>query len=145
MAKKCVAKKKKKQKYVSNKDLKAEITQFKKTGEISEDLHKMLYEMAKGIGRKPNFCNYTWIQDMMSDAYLKCLIVLDKFDNSRPNAFGYFSTVIHNFFLDVIGKEKRKLNTVIKLKEMTYDNLCNRYKNIDSRFLTEEGENNEYN
>lgn len=135
---------KKKRNYVSNKDLKCEITLFKKSGEISESLHKYLYEMAKRIGQKPNFCNYPMRDDMVSDAYLKCLIVLDKFDNSRPNAFGYFSTVIHNFFLDVIGKEKRKLSTIDKLKEMIYDNLCNRYKNIDYRMLDEEGENKEY-
>jgi hypothetical protein len=45
--------------YVTKEDLLEELLNYKDTNKPSEKFGEMLYEMALGIARKPNFSNYT--------------------------------------------------------------------------------------
>jgi len=105
--------------YVNNKELLPELAVVQETGEIPEKLHLMFYDMAKKIGTKPRFSGYTWIDDMISDAYLKCCVVAHKFNSeTTQNPFGYFTSVIINHFWDALnGENKQK-----KIKEKFRDN-----------------------
>lgn len=134
-----------KEKYVSNDLLKGELIHHFKTGEITDKLHFMILEMCKRIGTKPNFCNYTYKEDMVFNSYCKCIDVISrgKFNITRQNAFGYFSTVIHNCFLDTLWREKKQRNIKMDLKDYVYSNLVIRYPAIDCRMLMEEGETQE--
>lgn len=134
----------KKKNYVNNKSLRGELIKHYETGKISDELHFMILKMCERIGTKPNFCNYTYIKDMISDAYLKCINVINngKFDIQRKNAYGYFTTVIHNCFLDILGKEKRHVNTRDNLKEFVYSEVCSRYPNINEKTILEDPEDN---
>jgi hypothetical protein len=109
---------KKKNHYIDNEEMLQELISFKENGTLSENLHLMFYEMAKKIGTKPRFSGYTWIEDMVSDAYLKCCNVAHKFDPDKTqNPFGYFSTVIIHYFWDALqGEDKQK-----KVKERLRD------------------------
>jgi len=118
-------------KYINNKTLLSEIIEYKKTNIISEKLHLLLYELAKNIAYKPNWINYTWIDDMISDAYLKCLIKLDKYDiNKSNNPFSYFTSVIGNFYIDYIKKYKYHEKIIQKLENNFKKRMQMQY-NID--------------
>lgn len=107
----------KRKNYITNKELHYEIKKYQKSGVHSEKLHLMFYKMAEQISSKGNFANYTWQEDMISDAYLKCLEVSAKFDLKRENPFSYFTTVIHNYFYDVIESAKKLKAVKEKLRE----------------------------
>lgn len=96
----------KRKKYVTNAELKVELTKLAETGIHSEKLHLMFFEMAKRIRTKWRQNMYS--EDMVSSAYVKCLNVATKFDLTRENAFSYFTTVIHNFYLDFMYGEKKQ-------------------------------------
>lgn len=108
----------KKKNYVNNKSLLEKIIEFHSTGVISEELHMMFWEMCNRIIGRSRFNRYTqdWREDMVSDAYVKCLVVVLKFDLERTNPFAYFTTVISNCFLDYIGNESKQRDIKERLK-----------------------------
>jgi hypothetical protein len=124
-----MAKKKPKQgkHYVTNKEMLVELKELQKTGIISERLHLIFYKMAEQIGTKGRFSGYTWIEDMVSDAYLKCCIVAQKFDTRRTNPFGYFTTVIIHYFWDALAGEKKQGKIKDKLRDDQVSQIYHRY------------------
>jgi len=122
--------KKSKKKYATNKEILEELKLYHDTDIISEKLHFIFYNMCLGISNKPNFVNYTFREDMSSDAYQKCLKVVAKFDMSRNNPFTYFSTVIHNVFYDALKKYKREQDIKELLQERLYDDVINRHSKV---------------
>lgn len=113
--------------YVTNKELLVEIKLFKESGVISEKLHLMFFKMASQIGTKARFSGYTWIEDMISDAYLKCCNVAHKFDDAQTNPFGYFTTVIIHYFWDALASENKQKNIKERLRDEQVNQLFTRY------------------
>jgi hypothetical protein len=114
--------------YVKNKEMLAALIEMKETGVIGEDLHLMFYKMAQSIGTKPRFSGYTWIEDMVSDAYLKCCNKADKFKPEKTNnPFGYFSTVIIHHFWDALAGENKQKNIKAKLRDDQISQIYHRY------------------
>lgn len=67
------------------------------------------------LATKPNFINYTYKDEMISDGIENCIMVVDNFDcNKFTNPFAYFTTIIYYAFLRRIEKEKKQ--TYIKYK-----------------------------
>jgi len=76
-----------------------------------------LFKIATHLARKPNFANYTFKEDMVSDGVENCLLYIDNFDPAKSqNPFAYFTQIIYYAFLRRIQKEKRHL--YIKYKSM---------------------------
>lgn len=72
-------------------------------------------KIAEGLSHKPNFINYTYRDEMMSDGIENCLQYFDNFDPAKSkNPFAYFTQVIYFAFLRRIGKEKKQ--TYVKFK-----------------------------
>lgn len=115
--------------YVKNKEMLAELRQMEANGDgiITEDLHLMFYKMAQKIGTKPRFSGYSWIEDMISDAYLKCCNIAHKFDTEKENPFGYFTTVIINFFWDALAGETKQKNIKDRLRDDQISQIYHRY------------------
>lgn len=117
---------KKKKQYVNNGELYEEIEGFYKLEEISEKLHFMFFEMTNHIINRSRFIRYTpeRREDMISDAYLKCLNVIagKKFNLERKNPFSYFTTVIRNSFKDSAGSEKKQ----VLIKEKLFDKFVSK-------------------
>jgi DNA-directed RNA polymerase specialized sigma subunit len=66
-------------------------------------------KIAKGLGSKFNFRNYSYLDDMISDAVFTCLKNIDCFDASRgTSAFAYFTQCVYFSFLGSIKNEKKK-------------------------------------
>ena len=76
-----------------------------------------LFKIATHLARKPNFANYTFKEDMISDGVENCLLYINNFDPEKSkNPFAYFTQIIYYAFLRRIQKEKKHM--YIKYKSM---------------------------
>ena len=74
---------------------------------------------------KPNFVNYMFRDDMISDGIENCVQYIHNFDPEKSkNPFAYFTQIIHYAFLRRIQKEKKQLEIKTKIIERTgYDEV----------------------
>ena len=78
-----------------------------------------ILEIATNYSNKGNFASYTWKEDMISEAVMTCLKYKHNFKPEKfekPNPFAYFTTVIHNAFINYI----RKQNKHSEIKDICY-------------------------
>lgn len=79
---------------------------------VSEYIGQCFIDIATNMAYRPNFNNYTFLDEMISDGIENCLIYADNFDSTKSsNAFAYFSQIVWYAFVRRILKEKRQLNT----------------------------------
>jgi len=79
------------------------------SGRIHNELGKMWMLLVERIGRKGNFRNYTYLEDMKGEALIQLANVGLRFDESRqavPNPFAFYTTVVNNAFKRILNKEK---------------------------------------
>ena len=82
-------------------------------------------KIATHLSYKPNFVNYMFREDMISDGIENCVQYIHNFDPDKSkNPFAYFTQIIHYAFLRRIGKEKKHLEIKTKIIERTgYDEV----------------------
>ena len=107
--------------YVDNKHLYAVMIEFKKSVDEAEQsgdtkpqipdyVGRCLLQIANRLATKPNFANYTFKDDMISDGIENCVSYTDNFNPEKSqNPFGYFTQIIYSAFLRRIQKEKKQL------------------------------------
>lgn len=84
---------------------------------VPEYIGECIFKIASHLARKPNFANYTFKDDMISDGVENCLLYIDNFDPDKSsNPFAYFTQIIYYAFLRRIQKEKKQL--YVKYKSM---------------------------
>ena len=128
--------KKKSEHYVNNKELLAALIDYRaevavaKTKDfpkprISNYLGECFLKIATHLSYKPNFVNYMFRDDMISDGIENCVQYIHNFDpNKSKNPFAYFTQIIHYAFLRRIQKEKKQLEIKTKIIEKTgYDEV----------------------
>ena len=125
----------KKAHYVDNKQLYAVMVEYKKavdeaeqTGDIKPQVPnyvgRCLLQIANRLAAKPNFANYTFKDDMISDGIENCVSYIHNFDPEKSNnPFAYFTQIIYYAFLRRIQKEKKQL--YIKHKSLEQSVLFN--------------------
>jgi hypothetical protein len=98
-------------------------------------------KIATHLSYKPNFVNYMFREDMISDGIENCLQYIHNFNPERSqNPFAYFTQIIHYAFLRRIQKEKKQLEIKNKIIERTgFDEVMM----IDDNVLS--GSNSQYN
>ena len=108
---------------------------------ISNYLGECFLKIATHLSYKPNFVNYMFRDDMISDGIENCVQYIHNFDpNKSSNPFAYFTQIIHYAFLRRIQKEKRQLEIKTKIIERTgFDEVMT----IDDGLLS--GSNSDYN
>jgi len=75
-------------------------------------------KIAEGLSHKPNFINYSYRDEMISDGIENCLMYFSNFDPEKSkNPFAYFTQIIYFAFLRRIQKEKKQLYTKYKATE----------------------------
>lgn len=93
-----------------------------------------LFKIATHLARKPNFSNYTFKEDMVSDGVENCLLYIDNFDPEKSqNPFAYFTQIIYYAFLRRIQKEKKHL--YIKYKSMQNEVINSLIENSGEEFV----------
>ena len=128
--------KKKKEHYVNNKEFLQAMIVYKKlckeaeeSGEekplVSNYIGECFLKIANHLSFRPNFINYTFRDDMISDGIENCLQYLDNFNPEKStNPFAYFTQIIYYAFVRRIQKEKKQ--TIIKnrlIAEGNYDDM----------------------
>jgi hypothetical protein len=115
--------------YVCNKDFLAAIVEYRKKvfasrengtppPQIPDYIGDCLLKMATRYSYKPNFANYSYRDEMISDAVENSIQYFMNFDPAKSsNPFAYFTTVIDRAFIRRINKEKRQVEAVEKLLE----------------------------
>jgi hypothetical protein len=121
---------KKTRNYINNEDFlkalteyKSKVQQAKRTGAetpaIPNYIGECFMKIAEGLSHKPNFINYTYRDEMISDGIENCLMYFANFDETKSkNPFAYFTQVIYFAFLRRIQKEKKQLYVKYKATEM---------------------------
>lgn len=125
--------------YIDNEKLYNEICNYRKLVQlaITEDKDKprvpeyfgeSILLIARRLSNKPQFYNYPYKEDMISDGVENCLLYMDNFDPEKSNnPFAYFTQIIYYAFLRRIQSEKKHLYIQYKLQEengfagMNYD------------------------
>ena len=76
---------------------------------VSEYLGSVFLKIAQRLSFRPNFINYTYRDDMISDGIENCLQYMDNFDPEKSqNPFAYFTQIIYYAFIRRIQKEKKQ-------------------------------------
>ena len=131
-----MAKRKSTAHYVDNKvflqamkDWKEKCEEAEQMGEekprVSNYIGECFLKIANGLSHKPNFMNYTFKDDMVSEGIENCLQYIHNFnpDKSR-NPFAYFTQIVYFAFLRRIAKEKRQMDIKEKIIEKSgYDEV----------------------
>ena len=144
--------KKRSEHYVNNKELlealivnRQKVANAKEAGlpkpRISNYLGECFLKIATHLSYKPNFVNYMFRDDTISDGIENCVQYIHNFDpNKSSNPFAYFTQIIHYAFLRRIQKEKKQLEIKSKIIERSgFDEVMM----IDNSLLS--GNNSEYN
>ena len=117
----------KKEHYVNNaeflegmKAYKKRCREAKKSGKpkppVDNYLGSCFLKIANHLSYRPNFINYTFRDDMISDGIENCLQYLDNFNPLKSkNPFAYFTQIIFYAFVRRIQKEKKQVTIKHKL------------------------------
>ena len=85
---------------------------------VPEYIGECFVKIATHISYRPNFYNYTFRDEMVSDGIENCLMYFRNYNPEKfNNPFGYFSKIIWYAFLRRIAKEKRELAKKFKYIE----------------------------
>jgi hypothetical protein len=115
--------------YINNADFLAALMEYQdKCKSAKEDkkpppaipnyIGECFMKIAEGLSHKPNFINYTYREEMMSDGIENCLMYFSNFDPTKSkNPFAYFTQIIYYAFLRRIQKEKKQLYVKYKATE----------------------------
>jgi DNA-directed RNA polymerase specialized sigma24 family protein len=73
---------------------------------LSNYIGSCIYLIATRLAYRPNFINYSYREEMVSDGIENCLKYIDNFDPDKySNPFAYFTQIIYFAFLRRIKKE----------------------------------------
>lgn len=101
--------KKRKSNYLNNKDLLTQVVLSKEQGRMTDRLAHMLQTLAARYGKKGNFANYTYNEDMQAYAMLMLVRTWSSFDPEKSsNPFAFFTQCIKNSFIQYLNQERRQ-------------------------------------
>ena len=156
-----MTKRKRSEHYVNNKEFLAALIEYrndvenafiKKYGRIPEKadratrwdtkppipryIGECFLKIANHLSFKPNFVNYMFKEDMISDGIENCVQYIHNFNPEKSqNPFAYFTQIIHYAFLRRIQREKRQLDIKTKIVEKTgYESLMTSDTDLSSGY-----------
>ena len=93
------------------------------TPQVTNYIGECFLKIANGLSYKPNFINYTYKQEMISDGIENCLQYIHNFNPEKSkNPFAYFTQIIYYAFIRRIQKEKKQAHIKNKMIEKrSYD------------------------
>jgi hypothetical protein len=115
--------------YVNNKEFLAALIKYREDKEIAliqgkpkppipRYIGECFLKIANHLSFKPNFVNYMFKEDMISDGIENCVQYIHNFNPEKSqNPFAYFTQIIHYAFLRRIQREKRQLEIKNKILE----------------------------
>ena len=141
---KTMAKRKRSEHYVNNKEFLAALIRYQEDIDIAKIRDKpkpvipryigeCFLKIANHLSFKPNFVNYMFKEDMISDGIENCVQYIHNFNPEKSrNPFAYFTQIIHYAFLRRIQREKRQLEIKNKIIEKSgYNEVFDDSNKID--------------
>jgi len=126
----------KKEHYVNNKEFLEAMKLYRKSVNkakkekkpkppVTDYIGSCFLKIANHLSYRPNFINYTFRDDMISDGIENCLQYLDNFNPTKSNnPFAYFTQIIYYAFVRRIQKEKKQVTIKNRLiTESNYDDM----------------------
>ena len=134
--------KKKSVHYVDNKKFLQAMIDWRETWSDEENIPPVtnyigecFLKIATHLSYRPNFINYTYRDEMISDGIENCLQYVKNFNPEKSkNPFAYFTQIIYYAFLRRIAKEKKQSHIKNKMIE----------REAYNSFTTMEGDSNTY-
>ena len=137
--------------YINNKDFlqalidyQKEIKEAKKAGKskpyVSDYIAMCFLQIAQRLSYRPNFINYTYKDDMISDGLENCLAYMHNFNPSKSkNPFAYFTQIIYYAFLRRIQKEKKQQYIKYKVYTEHQQEIEEETEKLSPDFINEKG------
>lgn len=119
--------------YVDNEKFYNAIVEYRKECEIAEKEGKekpiipdyigsCIWKIAQGLASKPNFSNYSFVDEMIGDAVENSILYFHNYktdygenkENYKPNPFSYFTQIAYFAFLSRIREEEKNRCTTYK-------------------------------
>ena len=111
----------------------------RKKPEVTNYIGECFLKIANHLSYRPNFINYTFRDDMISDGIENCLQYMDNFNPDKSNnPFAYFTQIIYYAFIRRIQKEKKQIQIKSKLIANTgVDNMMDQLQGDDQQYQSQ--------
>ena len=101
--------------------------------QVTNYIGECFLKIANGLSYRPNFINYTYRSEMVSDGIENCLQYIHNFDPEKSkNPFAYFTQIIYYAFLRRIQKEKKQTHIKNKIIEKQQYETYTTYEGDDT-------------
>ena len=111
----------------------------RKKPDVTNYIGECFLKIANHLSYRPNFINYTYRDDMISDGIENCLQYMNNFDpNKSTNPFAYFTQIIYYAFIRRIQKEKKQMFVKQKLiQNAGVENIMDQLEGDDSQYRSQ--------
>ena len=111
----------------------------RKKPEVTNYIGECFLKIANHLSYRPNFINYTFRDDMISDGIENCLQYMDNFNPDKSkNPFAYFTQIIYYAFIRRIQKEKKQIQIKSKLiANAGVENMMDQLKGDDAVYQSQ--------
>ena len=110
-----------------------------KKPDVSNYIGECFLKIANHLSYRPNFINYTFRDDMISDGIENCLQYMDNFNPDKStNPFAYFTQIIYYAFIRRIQKEKKQMEVKKKMiQNAGVENMMDQLEGDDAQYRSQ--------
>ena len=107
--------------------------------DVTNYIGECFLKIANHLSYRPNFINYTFRDDMISDGIENCLQYMDNFNPDKSNnPFAYFTQIIYYAFIRRIQKEKKQIQIKSKLiANKGVENMMDQLQGDDTQYQSQ--------
>ena len=111
----------------------------RKAPEVTNYIGECFLKIANHLSYRPNFINYTFRDDMISDGIENCLQYMNNFNPEKSkNPFAYFTQIIYYAFIRRIQKEKKQIQIKSKLiANAGVENMMDQLQGDDQQYQSQ--------
>ena len=111
----------------------------RKKPEVTNYIGECFLKIANHLSYRPNFINYTFRDDMISDGIENCLQYMNNFNPDKSkNPFAYFTQIIYYAFIRRIQKEKKQMQIKSKLiANAGVENMMDQLQGDDAQYQSQ--------
>ena len=106
---------------------------------VTNYIGECFLKIANHLSYRPNFINYTYRDDMISDGIENCLQYMSNFDPDKSdNPFAYFTQIIYYAFIRRIQKEKKQMQVKAKIiANAGVENMMDQLEGDDAQYQSQ--------
>ena len=107
--------------------------------DVTNYIGECFLKIANHLSYRPNFINYTYRDDMISDGIENCLQYMSNFNPDKSkNPFAYFTQIIYFAFIRRIQKEKKQMQIKSKLiANIGVENMMDQLAGDDKQYQSQ--------